>query len=375
MLITGLIPAPTLAQAFSVVPVECIVGTRLGFFYELVAHLLLPILSFFVILLLALLVYSVELYQHRHHMQIEQRREAEERRADQEREAAKIDITVGGDVDSSKTHDASTTTPRDGSQTARNHARRNAHARAQFHHENNLCKMLNRPQVWTLNIWAWLLLYPTVTRKALSTFDCMELMGSFYLRSDAAVTCFEADHLMMMVLASIGTIVVCILLPLGIYAVTAANHNSSERIKRARVALLTNTYKDEFHYFEAVDLTRKLLLTSVVLLFWPDTIFQIWFVTAVGLATLVLYLGLWPYRDQAAGMAQLAALVQLEFTYVTAALFFDREPQDGQGIALVLGKFSVSNSEALPESAQPGPSMTLPRQLCGFGAVAHFCAA
>ena len=69
MLITGLIPAPTLAQAFSVVPVECIVGTRLGFFYELVAHLLLPILSFFVILLLALLVYSVELYQHRHHIE------------------------------------------------------------------------------------------------------------------------------------------------------------------------------------------------------------------------------------------------------------------------------------------------------------------
>ena len=43
-----------------------------------------------------------------------------------------------------------------------------------------------------------------------------------------------------------------------------------------------------------------------------------------------------PYRDQAAGRIQLAALVQLEFTYVTAALFFDRQPKALQGEALVL---------------------------------------
>ena len=37
-------------------------------------------------------------------------------------------------------------------------------------------------------------------------------------------------------------------------------------MQRSRVALLTNTYKDQYHYWEAVDLTRKLLLTSVALL-------------------------------------------------------------------------------------------------------------
>ena len=35
-------------------------------------------------------------------------------------------------------------------------------------------------KVWTLNIWAWLLLYPSVTRKALETFDCIELLGESY---------------------------------------------------------------------------------------------------------------------------------------------------------------------------------------------------
>ena len=35
--------------------------------------------------------------------------------------------------------------------------------------------------MWTLNIWAWLLLYPSVTRKALQTFDCIELLGESYV--------------------------------------------------------------------------------------------------------------------------------------------------------------------------------------------------
>ena len=47
---------------------------------------------------------------------------------------------------------------------------------------------------------------------------------------------------------------------------------------------------------------------------------QLWFVTTTGLAFLVLFLALSPYRDEAAGRIQLAALVQLEFTYVTATL-------------------------------------------------------
>ena len=47
---------------------------------------------------------------------------------------------------------------------------------------------------------------------------------------------------------------------------TSRKHASPERMQRSRVALLTNTYKDKYHYWEAVDLTRKLLLTSVALL-------------------------------------------------------------------------------------------------------------
>jgi hypothetical protein len=56
---------------------------------------------------------------------------------------------------------------------------------------------------------------------------------------------------------------------------TSRKHASSERVQRSRVALLTNTYKDKYHYWEAVDLMRKLLLTSVVLLVGPDSVVQV----------------------------------------------------------------------------------------------------
>jgi hypothetical protein len=68
-------------------------------------------------------------------------------------------------------------------------------------------------KVWTLNIWVWLLLYPSVTRKALQTFDCIELLGEFYLRADPAVHCSGDLWWLMAVLASVGVFVTCILAP------------------------------------------------------------------------------------------------------------------------------------------------------------------
>ena len=229
----------------------------------------------------------------------------------------------------------------EGGESAAGPARRVAGAR-RLHHEDSLLQMLNRPQVWTLNILAWLVLFPSVTRKALEAFDCVELLGQTYLRADPAMRCDDDEYRAMLAIATGGVLYACVLAPLLVIWHTSRKHASTERRTRARVALLTYSYQDRFHYWEAVDLTRKMLLTSVVLLVGPDTIVQLWFAAAIGLAFLVLYIGLSPYRDQASGRIQLAALVQLEFTYVTAALFFDRKPKDLQGEALVVANSLVA---------------------------------
>ena len=57
--------------------------------------------------------------------------------------------------------------------------------------------------MWTLNIWLWLLLYPSVTRKVLQTLDCIELLGEFD-GADPAVHCSGDVWWFMAVLASVG---------------------------------------------------------------------------------------------------------------------------------------------------------------------------
>ena len=82
-------------------------------------------------------------------------------------------------------------------------------------------------KVWTLNIWLWLLLYPSVTRKALQTFDCIELLGEFYLRADPAVHCSGDLWWLMAVLASVGVFVTCILAPIALVTQMALTLTSS----------------------------------------------------------------------------------------------------------------------------------------------------
>ena len=87
--------------------------------------------------------------------------------------------------------------------------------------------MLTTTKVWTLNIFVWLLLYPSVTRKALQTFDCIELLGEFYLRADPAVHCSGDVWWLMAVLASVGVFVTCILAPIALVTQMALTLTSS----------------------------------------------------------------------------------------------------------------------------------------------------
>ena len=103
-----------------------------------------------------------------------------------------------------------------------------------------------------MNIWVWLLLYPSIARKALETFDCIALRGTYYLRADPAIICYDDEWNNMSALATLGIIVTCVIAPVVLVLQTSRKHASVERVARARVALLTNTYKDGFHYWEAV---------------------------------------------------------------------------------------------------------------------------
>ena len=219
-------------------------GHRLGFFYELVATLCLPVTTFVVILLLALLLYGLELRSNRRsrwplepHTGCSMAKYPGQSNVRSPLEPVVI---------------ASRPAPCAAHRRAEllNEAKARKEARVQAHGtevarpvkrahrtqrgEDSLLKMLNRPQVWTLNILAWLMLYPSVTRKALKTFDCVDLLGERYLRSDPAIRCSGDQYDYMRAVAWVGVVVGCVLAPLVVIWQTTRKHASPDRTTRAR---------------------------------------------------------------------------------------------------------------------------------------------
>ena len=87
----------------------------------------------------------------------------------------------------------------------------------------------------------------------------------------------------------------CFGVPLAAWWLTTSSRDAQHR---QRVQLLTSSYRDSLMSFEAVDLLRKLLQCSIVLIVAPDSKFQLWFGTVVSLAALLVYFKLEPYRHK-----------------------------------------------------------------------------
>ena len=58
-------------------------------------------------------------------------------------------------------------------------------------HWRELRLLIASPGMWMLHIWMLLLLYPALCKKALATFDCVEVRGVFFLRHDPGLECYD----------------------------------------------------------------------------------------------------------------------------------------------------------------------------------------
>ena len=95
-----------------------------------------------------------------------------------------------------------------------------------------------------------------------------------------------------------------------------------------RVSLLVDSYQGRFWYWESVDLLRKFMQASVVSVVSPNTRVQIWFGLVIAVSAAVVFAAATPYRDAVCRKVQLAALLQVAFTYTAAMLFFEDPSQE-----------------------------------------------
>ena len=181
------------------------------------------------------------------------------------------------------------------------------------------------PALYTIHIWFLLLLYPSLSRTNLATYECRRLGGVDYLSSDTRQICYDGTWTAFAVVSAIGVLVYSIGAPVASYALTRSWHTANSDRRRhlgRRLALLLSSYNDDCWWFEAADLIRKLLLTSVILLVFPGTRVQLLFGMIVSMASVITTIKLVPYRDRLCQSLQAVAMLQITFNYMTANVFY-----------------------------------------------------
>jgi len=187
------------------------------------------------------------------------------------------------------------------------------------------------PQLCNLCIWAILLLYPTVSLKALATFDGAELceasgsstVCTTYLAADTSQVVGSSTWLPFAALAALSLAVFSLGVPLAFYLLTMRAEHAPPDV-RERLELLTQSYRPKCAYFEAVELLRKLLLTGVILLVAPGTMLQLWFGMVVSVFFAVVSISLRPFADSLCQAIHTSLALLLMLTYTSAALYVPR---------------------------------------------------
>ena len=180
---------------------------------------------------------------------------------------------------------------------------------------------VDTPALWSVSIWTLLIFYPSVCRKTLETFACIELRGKSYLAADTSIVCDEPHWWHLVLLSVIGICVYVIGVPLALLS-AASRYRACRDRRSLRVSLLLSSYHEEHWYFEILDLARKFVLASVVLVVLPGTRLQLCFALLGASTFAVIYVRAEPYRDEIVARVQYAAQLQVLFTYISATVFY-----------------------------------------------------
>ena len=274
-------------ELFSVVPAECVTGDRLGFMFELLATVLIPIIMLAVSLLIVTVMHLTKMCYR---------------------------------VCCSST--------------------------SFYSPMPSLYSQVHQPRIYNLMLWVLLLMYPPLARKSLAFFHCVEAgidnkgVPIFLMREDPAIRCYATSWWAWSPIAFSSIALYCIGLPLMSFKLTRTWRNTDSR---PRIAVLINTYRDEHWYTESLSLLHKLFFTGVILHVATDERMQLWVGAVLSIAVFILYLLCRPMRHVIVDYAAVSSLLQLILVYTSAFVFFDdggtsvvSQGSHGLGVLLVL---------------------------------------
>ena len=145
-----------------------------------------------------------------------------------------------------------------------------------------------------LILWLCLVFYPSICSIVLSVFNCRNFGESgVWLRVDNDINCENESYTVFVVLASMGVVIYVLGVPgLFYYAIK----NRHEPVWSSSAKFLHHGFVNAWIYYEIVDLTRKLLITSVSqFVASPSSPSQVLFMLVVNSMALFLQSSARPY--------------------------------------------------------------------------------
>jgi hypothetical protein len=91
--------------------------------------------------------------------------------------------------------------------------------------------------------------------------------------------------------------------------------------------MIYEQYEEQFWYWEVVELVRKLMLTSIIIFFWPDSAMQLGAGLLMSLFFIVLYSSCRPYDSRGDDTLQLTCQIVIFFSYFSGLMLMVEVPQ------------------------------------------------
>ena len=204
-------------------------------------------------------------------------------------------------------------------------ARRRCPRWVAFRLENNapgwpgLLRSWNQPRMYKLLTWVCLIMYPSMSRKALAIFDCVPMgldeLGAEIrvLRDDPVLPegqCYTPAWNSWVGFAGFGLAVFCLGLPLAALYLSARYQFFGvygDVQGRERVTLLVSSYKERYWYAESLSLLHRFVFTGLIHLIEPESRVQLWAGTLMCFLVFVMFMLTLPYRHVLCDWVQAAA--------------------------------------------------------------------
>lgn len=165
------------------------------------------------------------------------------------------------------------------------------------------------------------ILFPSVSLKMCSMFDCREIYGQYWLRADVQLQCYDDVWTSYAVVATAGVLVYPIGIPLLFCTILMRNLSQlGTPGMRARFGFLYSGFMVVFWFGELVEMVRKFFMTAFVIFVAPGSLTQIGAALLVSATFLGMHLYYNPYENPMENRTQSIALWGMTITMLIGFL-------------------------------------------------------